>query len=205
MENLQLFTSSLNTSDCVPINRDTTKWLLDICMTHHYMTPQNRWFRDYKQLLRDMRVYLGNNHSLTAVSVGNLYVTLPSGVRVTIPDIYHILGLNRNILLVTTATSTGSSIEFFHESYIIHFKLPNGEFEIIRLTQKGRMYQITLSMSNPHHVIGISSSHSLYLIKVVSTLIWNYRFGHVNSITINHMVKNKLCVDLPLYLREVHP
>ena len=131
MENLQLFTSSLNNSDCVPFNRDTTEWLLDTGATHH-MTPQKRWLRDYKQLPSGMRVYLGNNHFLTAVGVGNLYVTLPSGVRVTIPDIYHIPGLSRNILSVTTATSTGSSIEFFHASCIIHFKLPNGEFEIIK-------------------------------------------------------------------------
>jgi hypothetical protein len=97
------------------------------------MTPQKRWLHDYKQLPSGMRVYLSNNHFLTTVGIDNLYVTLPSGVRVTIRDIYHIPGLSRNIILVTMATSTRSSIEFFHALCIIHFKLPNGEFEIIKL------------------------------------------------------------------------
>ncbi len=202
MENLQLFTMSLNSSKCVPFNRDTTEWLLDTGATHH-MTPQKKWLRDYKRLPSGMRVYLGNNHFLTAVGVGKLYVTLPSGVSVTIPEIYHIPGLSRNILSVTTATSTGSSVEFFHKSCIIHFKLPTGEFEIIQLPQKGRLYPITLSMSNPHQIIGVSSTHSLHLTKAASTLMWHYRFGHINSVTLNRMIKNKLCTGLPLYLNPI--
>ena len=167
------------------------------------MTPQKRWLYDYKELSSGMHVYLGDNYSLTAISIRNLYVTLPSGVSVTISNIYHIPGLSRNILSVTTATSTGSSIEFFHEFCTIHFKLSNGEFETIKLPQKGRLYPITLSMPNPHHVVGVSSTHNLHLTKAVSTLMWHYRFGHINSTTLNRMVKNKLCIALPLYLNPI--
>ena len=203
MENLQLFVSSLNSSDCVPFHvKDTTEWLLDTGATHH-MTPHKRWLRDYKQLPTGMRVYLGDNHFLTAIGVGNMCVTLPSGVSVTISNIYHIPGLSRNILSVTTATSTGSSIEFFHLFCIIHFKLSSGEFETIKLPQKGRLYPITLSISNPHNVIGVSFTHSLHLTKAVSTLMWHYRFGHINSTTLNRMVKQKLCAGLPLHLNPI--
>ncbi len=202
IDTLQLFTSSLNIGNCVPSNRDTTEWLLDTGATHH-MTPQKRWLRDYKELSSGMRVYLGNNQSLMAIGVGDLHVTLPSGANVTIYNVYHIPGLSRNILSVTTATMSGSSIEFFHDSCIIHFKLPNGEFEIIKLPQRDRLYPIVICMSNPHYVIGVASTHSLHLTKAVSTLMWHYRFGHINNATLHRMIKQKLCTGLPLYLNPI--
>jgi hypothetical protein len=168
MDNLQWFTPSLNGNTFVPFNRETTEWLLDTGTTYH-MISQNRWLWDYKQIPSGMMcVYLGNNQFLMVINIRNLHVTLPSGVSVTISNIYHNPGLNRNILSMTMATSTRSSIEFFHESCIIHLKLPNGEFEIIKLSKQGHLYPIILSMSNPHHVIGVSSTHSLHLTKVVS-------------------------------------
>jgi hypothetical protein len=117
---------------CLP-----TEWLLDTGATHH-MTPQKRCLRDYKELLSGMRVYLGNNHSLTAIGIRDLHMTLPSGASVSISNVYHIVGLRRNILSVTTATMSESSIEFLHDSCIIHFKLPNGEFDVIKLPQRDR-------------------------------------------------------------------
>ena len=33
--------------------------------------------------------------------------------------------------------------------------------------------------------------------------MWHYRFGHINSTTLNRMVKNKLCIALPLYLNPI--
>ena len=202
MESLQLFTSLLNSSNCLSHTTDISEWLLDTGATHH-MTPQKHWLRDYKHLSSTMRVYLGNNQFLTAIGVGNLHITLPSGVNVNIYNVYHIPGLSRNILSVTTATSTGSSIEFFHDSCIIHFKLPNGQFEIIKIPQKDRLYPLAISMSNPHSVIGHTSIHSLHMAKAVSTLMWHYRFGHINSVTLHRMVKDKLCVGLPLYLNPI--
>jgi hypothetical protein len=86
IDSLQLFTSSLNSGNCVPSNRGTTEWLLDTGVTHH-MTSQKRWLQDYKELSSGIHVYLGNNHSLMAIGVGDLHVTLLSGASVTISNI----------------------------------------------------------------------------------------------------------------------
>ncbi|MCO5584555.1 hypothetical protein L7F22_038483 [Adiantum nelumboides] len=113
MESLQLFTLMLNsTRDLVTFTDTSAEWLLDTGATHH-MTPTSSWLRDYKTLARHVQVYLGDNHCLHAIGLGNLHVTLPSGAAIIIRDIYHIPGLRRNILSVTAATSSGSSIEFF--------------------------------------------------------------------------------------------
>ncbi|MCO5552516.1 hypothetical protein L7F22_006028 [Adiantum nelumboides] len=112
MESLRLFTSMLNSTRYLATSTDTSaEWLLDTGATHH-MTSTSSWLRDYKTLARDVQVYLGNNHCLHAIGLGNLHVTLPSGAAIIIRDIYHIPDLHRNILSVTAATSSGSSIEF---------------------------------------------------------------------------------------------
>ncbi|MCO5560235.1 hypothetical protein L7F22_013846 [Adiantum nelumboides] len=108
MESLQLFTSMLNSTRDLATSTDTSaEWLLDTGATHH-MTPTSSWLRDYKTLARHVQVYLGDNHCLHAIGLGNLHVTLPSGAAIIIRDIYHIPGLRRNILSVTAATSSAN-------------------------------------------------------------------------------------------------
>ncbi|MCO5600644.1 hypothetical protein L7F22_054759 [Adiantum nelumboides] len=107
MESLQLFTSMLNSTWDLATSTDTSaEWLLDTGATHH-MTPTSSWLRDYKTFARHVQVYLGDNHCLHAIGLGNLHVTLPSGAAIIIRDIYHIPDLRRNILSVTAATSSG--------------------------------------------------------------------------------------------------
>ncbi|MCO5562590.1 hypothetical protein L7F22_016218 [Adiantum nelumboides] len=184
MESLQLFTSMLNsTRDLATSTNTSAEWLLDTGATHH-MTPTSSWLRDYKTLARHVQVYLGDNHCLHAIGLGNLNVTLPSGAAIIIRDIYHIPGLRRNILSITAATSSGSSIEFFHDLCVIHLKLPNGQFEIIKLPQQNRLYPIKLTQSENNTIISSTSIITLYLTKTVSTLMWHYRLGHVNGHTL---------------------
>ncbi|MCO5613209.1 hypothetical protein L7F22_067485 [Adiantum nelumboides] len=203
MESLQLFTSMLNSTWDLATSIDTSaEWLLDTGATHH-MTPTSSWLRDYKTLARHVQVYLGDNHRLHAIGLGNLHVTLPSGAAIIIRDIYHIPGLRRNILSVTAATSSGSSIEFFHDLCVIHFKLPNGQFKIIKLPQQNRLYPIKLTQSGHNTVIASTSIITLYLTKTVSTLMWHYRLGHINGHTLQRMAKNGLCSGLPPNLSSI--
>ncbi|MCO5594326.1 hypothetical protein L7F22_048356 [Adiantum nelumboides] len=203
MESLQLFTSMLNSTRDLATSTDTSvEWLLDTGATHH-MTPTSSWLRDYKTLARHVQVYLGDNHCLHAIGLGNLHVTLPSGAAIIIRDIYHIPGLRRNILSVTAATSSGSSIEFFHDLCVIHFKLPNGQFEIIKLPQQNRLYPIKLTQSGHNTVIVSTSIITLYLTKTVSTLMWHYRLGHINGHTLQRMAKHGLCSGLPPNLSSI--
>ncbi|MCO5595626.1 hypothetical protein L7F22_049671 [Adiantum nelumboides] len=203
MESLQLFTSMLNSTRDLATSTDTsTEWLLDTGATHH-MTPTSSWLRDYKTLARHVQVYLGDNHCLHAIGLGNFHVTLPSGAAIIIRDIYHIPGLRRNILFVIAATSSGSSIEFFHDLCVIHFKLPNGQFEIIKLPQQNRLYPIKLTQSGHNTVIASTSIITLYLTKTVSTLMWHYRLGHINGHTLQRMAKHGLCSGLPPNLSSI--
>ncbi|MCO5569582.1 hypothetical protein L7F22_023297 [Adiantum nelumboides] len=203
MESLQLFTLMLNSTRDLAISIDTSaKWLLNTDATHH-MTLTSSWLRDYKTLARHVQVYLGDNHCLHAIGLGNLHVTLPSGAAIIIRDIYHIPGLRRNILSVTAATSSGSSIEFFHDLCVIHFKLPNGQFEIIKLPQQNWLYPIKLTQSGHNTVIASTSIITLYLTKTVSTLMWHYRLGHINGHTLQRMAKHGLCSGLPPNLSSI--
>ncbi|MCO5586427.1 hypothetical protein L7F22_040367 [Adiantum nelumboides] len=146
MESLQLFSSHIHSDDALIPHSivATSEWLLDTGATHH-MTPDRHWLSKYTPLSQHVKVYLGDNHSLIAVGLGNMKVVLPSGTSIIIHYIYHIPGLNRNILSITAATSTGSSIEFFHAYCVIHFKLPAGKYEALKLPQQHRLYPIIIS------------------------------------------------------------
>ncbi|MCO5601449.1 hypothetical protein L7F22_055572 [Adiantum nelumboides] len=193
----------LNSTRDLATSTDTSaEWLLDTGATHH-MTPTSSWLPDYKTLACHVQVYLGDNHCLHAIGLGNLHVTLPSGAAIIIRDIYHIPGLRRNILSVTAATSSGSSIEFFHDLCVIHFKLPNNQFEIIKLPQQNRLYPIKLTQSGHNTVIASTSIITLYLTKTVSTLMWHYRLGHINGHTLQRMAKHGLCSGLPPNLSSI--
>lgn len=203
IDTLQLFTSYLHSANVLVTARDAaTEWLLDTGATHH-MTAHRHWLQDYKSFTQQVRVYLGDNRSLTAAGLGKMQVVLPSGTSVLIHDIYHIPGLSRNLLSVFAATSTGSSIEFFHGSCVIHFKLPSGQYEIIKLPQVTRLYPIMISQPGRHAVIASTSTLSLNVTKATATLLWHYRLGHINSPTLHRMAKNQLCNGIPQRLSPI--
>ena len=150
-----------------------------------------------------MQVYLGDNRSLTAVGLGHMKVALPSGTSVIIYDIYHIPGLSRHILSVTAATSTGSSIEFFHAYCVIHFKLPSGKYETLKLPQQHRLYPIMISKPAGHAMIASTSGLSLHLTKAAATLLWHYRLGHINTPTLHRMANDYMCRGMPPRLSPI--
>ncbi|MCO5593247.1 hypothetical protein L7F22_047254 [Adiantum nelumboides] len=202
IESLQLFNSVVNScGTTISVQNYASEWLLDTGATHH-MTHCHL-LCGYKSFSKSVQVYLGDNRSLSAVGLGYIHVSLPSGTVATVKDVYHIPGLSRNILSVTAATSTGSSIEFFHDYCVSHFKLPTGQFEIIKLRQKHRLYPILLSQQGHHSVIASTSTLSLNLTKATSTLLWHYRLGHINSPTLHQMGKNHLCRGLPENLSPI--
>ncbi|MCO5609147.1 hypothetical protein L7F22_063369 [Adiantum nelumboides] len=179
MESLQLFTSMLNSTRDLATSTDTSaELLLDTGATHH-MTPTSSWLRDYKTLARHVQVYLGNNHCLHAIGLGNLHVTLPSGAAIIIRDIYHIPGLRRNILSVTAATSSGSSITFF---------------------------MIYVSFTSSYLTASLKSSNSLNRIGYTLLSLHNQdiiQLGHINGHTLQRMAKHGLCSGLPPNLSSI--
>ncbi|MCO5569491.1 hypothetical protein L7F22_023204 [Adiantum nelumboides] len=174
-----------------------SEWLLDTGATHH-MTPHRSWLHGYQPLTRHVPVYLRDNHSLSAVGHGHLHVTLPSRTSVIIHNIYHNPGLNRNILSVTEATSTGSFIEFFHDSCVIHFKLPDGQFEILRLPQRERLYPIPITLARGNGALVNSTSKiSAHFTRTSTTLLWHYWLGHIKGPILQRMPRNHLSLGLP--------
>ncbi|MCO5562671.1 hypothetical protein L7F22_016299 [Adiantum nelumboides] len=204
MESLQLFSSHIHSDDALIPHSTvaTSEWLLDTGATHH-MTPDRHWLSKYTPLSQHVKVYLGDNQSLTAVGLGHMKVALPSGTSIIIHDIYHILGLSRNILSVTAATSIGSSIEFFHAYFVIHFKLLAGKYETLKLPQQHRLYPIMISKPAGRAMIASTSSLSLHLTKAAATLLWHYRLGHINTPTLHRMSKNSMCQGMPPRLSPI--
>ncbi|MCO5559998.1 hypothetical protein L7F22_013603 [Adiantum nelumboides] len=203
LNSLQLFASVLNASNTLsPLNAPGTEWLLDTGPTHH-MTPRRHWLTSYKPFSASVPIYLGDNHRLNAKGIGHMPVVLPSGTQVLIHGIYYIPGLSRNLLFVTAATSTGSSIEFFHDYCVIHFKLPSGGYEVIKLPHKNRLYPILLSSPDSQAVNITSSALTVNLTKASTTLLWHYRLGHINSSTLQGMAKRQLCNGIPTNLTPI--
>ncbi|KAH7434385.1 hypothetical protein KP509_06G015300 [Ceratopteris richardii] len=98
------------------------EWLLDTGATNH-MTPSRHWLDNYTLLTKKIRVYLGGDHCLQAAGIGNMHVSLPSGASIIIKDIFHIPCLSRNLVSVSSATSTCTYIEFFHGYYVAHLTI----------------------------------------------------------------------------------
>ncbi|MCO5558550.1 hypothetical protein L7F22_012135 [Adiantum nelumboides] len=189
LESLQLFTSIIHAvNTLVPLKSPGAEWLLDTGATHH-MTPHRHWLTGYKLFPNPVHVFLGDDPRLNAKGVGHMPVTLPSGTQVLIHGILHIPGLSRNLLSVTAATSKGSSMEFFHDYCAIHFKLPSGGYEVLRLPQKDRLYPILLSPTDNQTANSTSFAMTTTLTKASSTLLWHYRLGHINSPTL-HLWQN---------------
>ena len=161
------------------------------------MTTNREWLKGYKPLTKPIRVFLGDNRSLTVSGVGHMDITLPSGALITIHGVFHIPGLMRNLISVTALTSTGSSIEFFHDYCVLHFKLPTGKFELLKLPQRDRLYPVRLTPSDQPSLLAENSILTLHLTKVESTLLWHYRLGHINAPTLQRMSKQELCHGLP--------
>ncbi|KAH7434388.1 hypothetical protein KP509_06G015500 [Ceratopteris richardii] len=148
------------------------EWLLDTGATNH-MTPSRHWLDNYTLLTKKIRVYLGDDHCLQAAGIGNMHVSLPSGASIIIKDIFHIPCLSRNLVSVSSATSTCTYIEFFHGYYVVHFKLPTSKFELIKLPQIDRLYPIPLLQRSQHAVLQahltIASSPSVPLLLYFGT------------------------------------
>ncbi|KAH6557217.1 hypothetical protein KP509_1Z127600 [Ceratopteris richardii] len=109
------------------------------------MTPFRRWLENYRILDTSVQVLLGDDRCLPALGVGQLDVYLRSGVRVTIHDIYYAPGLTKSLISVFATTSQGSFFEFFHTHCVVHFKLPSGQFELIKLQQREHLYELKQS------------------------------------------------------------
>ncbi|MCO5612439.1 hypothetical protein L7F22_066706 [Adiantum nelumboides] len=167
------------------------------------MTPHRHWLTGYKLFPNPVPVFLGDDHRLNAKGVGHMPVTLPSSTQVLIHGILHIPSLSRNLLSVTAATSKGSSIEFFHDYCVIHFKLPSGGYEVLRLPQKDRLYPILLSPTDNQTANPTSFAMTTTLTKASSTLLWHYHLGHINSPTLHRMAKHHICHGIPRNLTPI--
>ncbi|MCO5602648.1 hypothetical protein L7F22_056783 [Adiantum nelumboides] len=148
------------------------------------MTPNCHWLKGYRPFTTAVEVFLGDNHCLHANGIGYMSVILPSATNVIIHDIYHIPRMSRNLLSVIVATSTGSSVEFFHDSCVIHFKLPSGHFEMIKLPQHHRLYPLIMKRFDDQAVITLSThlqinQSSNYTHVALSS--WAYQCAHFTS------------------------
>jgi hypothetical protein len=93
------------TNSCLSTQSYSEAWLIDSRASFH-MTPHREWFDSYEEL-DGGRILLGDDKSYNVVGRGSIPITYRDGRIRYFPNVRHVLGLKRNLLLVSQFTNAG--------------------------------------------------------------------------------------------------
>ncbi len=96
-------TLQLSMAIVVEENNYTNTLYLDTNTTKH-LTPQRNWFSTYKPLNPSLSIFMGDNGSQEAISVGAIPIHLHIGHIIEIPNVLYVPHLAKNIMFVYKAT-----------------------------------------------------------------------------------------------------
>lgn len=86
---------------------------IDSRASQHLIFEKNIFF-DYKHILKKS-IYMGDNFVQEAIGKGSVRLTMKVGgweVRGVLHEVFHVLGLVKNLFLVSKAKTQGLKIEF---------------------------------------------------------------------------------------------
>ena len=93
----------------------------------------------------------------------------------SIPNVYYVPGIIKNLLSVSEATANGTIIEFHCNCAIIYHKLQTGGTVKITCPKSGRLYPLQMVDKTL-----IQALTAIGYIHADSTLLWHHRLGHLN-------------------------
>ena len=99
-------------------------WWFDTGATHH-LTHSRNVLHDYIQLPIPLEVRFGDNAIKLALGKGIIHLLIDNEKTISISNVYYVLGLAKNLLFVSEATTNGAIIEFHHNCAIIKYTLPS--------------------------------------------------------------------------------
>ena len=188
---MQAFTCDLNerTTNQETINDNI--WFFDTGATHH-LTNNRNLLHNYCPLPQALDVVFGDSGRKVAIGKGVVHLILSKTKKVSIPDVYYVPGVVRNLLSVSQATRDGTTIQFNHNFAIVQHKLPNGETLRITCPKSGRLYPLQMVDNAP-----IEALFSSYNENTDYTLIWHHRLGHLNPKAMKTGQVHKLFEGIP--------
>ena len=166
-------------------------WFLDTGATHH-LTHNKSLLHNYKALPQALEVRFGDNGTKAAIGKGEVHLSINQTRRMSIPNVHYVLGITKNLLSVSEATTNGTIIEFHSNCAIIKHKLPNGEMLITSCPKLGRLYPLQMMEETQ-----IEAHTTLGNIITNTTLLWHYRLGHLNPKSMKTIQTHKLSEGVP--------
>ena len=188
---IQAFMSEVENESTNQKNDDNNLWFFDTGATHHLT---NNWslLHNYRLLSQPLEVRFGDNGIKVAIGKGEVHLSISNSKSVSIPNVYYVPGIIKNLLSVSEATANGTIIEFHCNCAIIYHKLPTGGTVKITCPKSGRLYPLQIVDKTPIRAL-TATGH----IHADSTLLWHHRLGHLNPKSMKTGQIHKLLEGIP--------
>ena len=107
---IQDFTSDANESQVnQKTGNDNGLCFFDTGATHH-LTNNKNLLHNYCPLPQALQVTFGDHGTKVAIGKGEVHLSLNKSKTVSIPNVYYVPSVMRNLISVSEATKTGTSI-----------------------------------------------------------------------------------------------
>mgnify|MGYP002775250692 FL=1 len=188
---IQAFMSEMEDESTNQKNDDNNLWFFDTGATHHLT---NNWslLHNYRLLSQPLEVRFGDNGMKVAIGKGEVHLSISHSKSVSIPNVYYVPGIIKNLLSVSEATANGTIIEFHCNCAIIYHKLQTGGTVKITCPKSGRLYPLQMVDKTP-----IQALTATGYIHADSTLLWHHRLGHLNPKSMKTGQIHKLLEGIP--------
>ena len=148
----------------------SSDWVIDSGASNH-MAGSRALFISYRQLPAKIDIYTANSSSTPAIGVGKVRVRLAGGQQVTIQEVYHVPGLEANLLSVAQLADRGLEVQM----------QPN----CVLLLQDGKTIA-TGARSGQRYILAAAAAQHVALATEVrpnpeSFDLWHRRFGHIGQ------------------------
>ena len=161
----------------------STSWVLDTGGGSH-ICSNVQGLRNRKTLAKgevDLRV--GNGARVTALEIGDLDLTLPSGLVILLKNCYYVPSMSRNIISISCLDMDGFSFIIQNNMISIHRE---GIFYGNGLLSNG-LYILNLDDNEPIYNVNTKRIKSN---EINPTYFWHCRLGHANEKRISRLHKD---------------
>ena len=188
---IQAFTSDANESQVNEKKGNDNLWFFDTGATHH-LTNNRNLLHNYCPLPQALQVTFGDHGTKVAIGKGEVHLSLNKSKTVSIPNVYYVPGVMRNLISVSEATKNGTSIQFNNNFAIISHELPTGEMLRVTCPKSGRLYPLQMMDKTPIQALFASSASP-----IDPTMLWHHRLGHLNPKAMKTGQVHKLFEGIP--------
>lgn len=149
-------------------------WCIDSGATSHMCCDRSLFdsFVETKE-----RIVLAANEHTEAVGKGNVTIKLDRGRNLILQEVLYVPALNSNFISVGRCISNGLIVNFQNNEAMI--KMQNG-CVVMRAQRECNLFIFKDKRAALYHMMNNES------------ILWHYRFGHINYQSLNTMFKNNL-------------